>query len=384
MELYGDGIHDDTSAIQQLLDCTHTVRLTSPKVCYLISRPLRIHSNQSLVLDRFCHIKLMANSNCRMLVNAESENSNIEVIGGIWDLNNLEQGKNPFLFPHEDFPDYDGFSIYFNKVKNLRLAHITMKDPVTFAITLEHVEQFTVEDITFDFNYGNPYAVNMDGVHLNGGCKFGVIRNLKGTCYDDLVALNSPEGDPAPISDIEIDGIFAENCHSAIRMHSWEYNVENISISHIYGTYYQYCIGFSTPDGSVKTDGYFDNIVLKDIHASKAVRYSIYQKDGFYVYPLIWLQGSKLIKNISIDGIYRDEKNVAVETVGLEGGAKIENITVRNAVQKNDTGEPMPFIKNHGTIDNLNIESARIYSDELIENPGVIKNKTETDIIRGK
>ena len=58
----------------------------------------------------------------------------------------------------------------------------------------------------------------MDGVHLNGNCSFGKMTNLQGTCYDDLVALNAEEGTVGPITNIDIDGIYAEDCHSAVRL----------------------------------------------------------------------------------------------------------------------------------------------------------------------
>lgn len=46
----GDGLCDDTECIQSLLDAgISTVYLPQPTVNYLISRPLRIHSNQQLV-----------------------------------------------------------------------------------------------------------------------------------------------------------------------------------------------------------------------------------------------------------------------------------------------------------------------------------------------
>ena len=376
--LYGDGIHDDTAAIQSLIDeKKRVVKLPLPEVCYMISKPLRIHSYQKLELDRLCHIKLMDNSNCMMLVNAEEENEWIEVEGGIWDLNNLGQMKNPFLFPHDEFPEYNGFSIYFKNVKNLRMSHMTMKDPVTFAITLEYAEQFTVEDITFDFNQGNPWPVNMDGVHLNGGCKMGVIRNLKGTCYDDLVAINAPEGQKGDITDIQVDGIFAYDCHSAVRIHTGNEVIKNISISNVYGTYYQYCIGFSTPDDKQTLAGYFDNITIKNIYASKAVRYSIYQKDNDFVYPLIWIQETRTVKNLHISEFYRDEENVAVPAIWIKPSGTVENMVVSNVVQKNYTGEEIPVIKNSGSIESLTVQNIRAYDDEVIKNDGEIKNFRE-------
>ena len=51
--------------------------------------------------------------------------------------------------------------------------------------------------------------LNMDGVHLDGWCHHGKISNLRGTCFDDMVALNANDGQCAQeegdITDIDID-----------------------------------------------------------------------------------------------------------------------------------------------------------------------------------
>lgn len=380
--LYGDGIHDDTAGLQALLDeRLACVKFPQPKVCYMISAPLKIYSGQELTLDRYCHIKLMSNSNCVMLKNGDPENGdrNIEVTGGIWDLNNMEQAKNPIHFSGNPnlfmgfAPDtYNGTVISFHNVKNLRFAHLTIKDPVTFAISFNIVENFTVEDITFNFNYGNPWAVNMDGIHLCGNCRFGVIRNIKGTCYDDMVALNADEGIPGPISDIQIDGLFADDCHSAVRLLSAEYPVERVVISNVYGTYYQYCIGITKYyDG---TNGYFDSIVIKGIFAAKAPRHSVYKKDGTYIYPFIWVQSDLRVKNLNISEVYRKEKNVSVEMIGIDKGATIENLYVCSVVQENLTPGHLPLIVNQGMIENLYVNGLRNDKGDLLINNGTVNN----------
>ena len=405
--LYGDGIHDDTAALQALLDeKTAYVKFPLPKVCYLISAPLRVHSGQELHLDRYCHIKLMPNSNCVMLVNADPENGNknITVTGGIWDMNNLEQAKNPLhfdfpgnpadrgrLFCHYELasnpapfdgnrealldfhPDtyYRGVAVSFLNVENLRIARLTIKDPVTFSIMLNVVKHFTVEDITFDFNYGNPWAVNMDGVHLCGNCHFGVIRNIKGSCYDDMVAINADEGVPGPITDIQVDGLFADDCHSAVRLLSANQPVERISISNVYGTYYQYCIGITRYYAG--TNGYFDGIVLKNIFASKAPRHSVYRKDGSFVYPFIWVQSGLTVRNISIENVYRKEKNMAVETIGIDKRATVKNMVLNNIVQENLLPEQFPLLWNKGVVENLSTTGLRAQGGEVLVNDGEIK-----------
>ncbi|MCL1821284.1 MAG: hypothetical protein FWG22_00505 [Prolixibacteraceae bacterium] len=380
--LYGDGIHDDTKALQSMLDTRAAyIKFPLPKVCYFISKPLKIYSGQELSLDRYCHIKLMPMSNCVMLQNADPENgdNNITVTGGIWDLNNLEQEKNPLHFSGN--PNlmevfwkpgyYNGTVISFWNVKNLKIAHLTIKDPVTFSIMINVIEYFAVEDITFDFNYGNPWAVNMDGVHLCGNCHFGVIRNLKGSCFDDMVAINADEGEvPGPITDIQVDGLFADDCHSAVRLLSANHPVERVSISNVYGTYYQYCIGVTKYYAG--TNGYFDGIVLKNIFASKAPRHSVYRKDGSKVYPFIWVQRGLTVKNLSIENVYRKETNVAIETIGIDKGAKIEDLSLSNIVQENLLPEPFPLILNNGEIENLNTNGLRCTGGEVLTNNGSI------------
>ena len=71
--LYGDGIHDDTAAIQELIESGCEVNLPVPKKHYLISRPLELHSNLKLTLPRFAEIRLKDGSNCYMLKNAMVE-----------------------------------------------------------------------------------------------------------------------------------------------------------------------------------------------------------------------------------------------------------------------------------------------------------------------
>ena len=96
INLYGDGIHDDTMAIQEMLDTRMAVvELPVPQKHYCISATLKIHSNQTLKLGETTTIKLMPESNCLMLQNAEEDAHDIAVSGGIWDYNNKNQAPNP-------------------------------------------------------------------------------------------------------------------------------------------------------------------------------------------------------------------------------------------------------------------------------------------------
>lgn len=415
----GNGVHDDTEYIQSLLDSgKRCVHLPEPSVKYIISKPLKIHSNTSLVLDRFTEIMLAPQSNCFMLQNADYENGNenISIEGGIWNYNDQNQRPNPLVTKeykavdlktrrfHESTKysdEYLGVPMRFYKTKNLTLKSFTIKDPITFAIQMGFVEYFTIDDITFDFDLGNPVAANTDGVHIDGGCAFGHITNLKGTTYDDLVAINADDFLSAPISNITVDGIYTENCHSAVRLLSVVSPVKNISISNLYGTCFQYVIGITKHfinEGSVGT---FSNIVLKNIAVSKCIKDPVTKRVD-RLFPVIYVQSEVSIDCLSIENLSRWEYVNPVETIGICEDAHIGALSIRDSVQKNcldnenytlgkgyardvnsipernKDNNIIPFIVNNGTIDSLELSNIKA-EGEMLLNYGQINKITGLD-----
>lgn len=392
--LYGDGVHDDTAAIQERIDTAGCeLILPPPEKFYLISSTLVLPSNFTLRLPRFAEIRLAKDSNCQMLKNRmryapakrvkegypkhcyqiwafvddysdaeEDRAENISVIGGIWNCNNMEQMSNPDgyvkkrhgLSERVDPHGYTGDGLLFYNVKNLTLSGLTIKDPVRYGVTMDLISDFTVEDITFDYNLGNPMPLNMDGIHLDGRCHRGVIRNLKGACYDDLVALNAHEGICGDISDILIDGMFAENCHSAVRLLTVGQVIRNIHITNVYGTYYQYTIAL-TKFYSGETTGYFDGITLDNIYASKAPRLDYYKDwPNDTGYPFLWVQKGTVVKNLCIDTVHRREYHCAVDTLHIDEGARVEHLTLSNITVENHTeDQELSLYVNHGEVGRL-------------------------------
>jgi hypothetical protein len=385
--LYGDGIHDDTDAIQEMLDSgVCEVSLPAPEKNYVISRPLVIPSNCKLKLPRYAVIRLADGANCFMLQNKTVSKKaarlrpfstpferfmwafydelspdeadachDFEIEGGVWDFNNQNQAPNPIYGSVMNDCQYLGHTMFFYNVKRFRLSNMTFKDPANFAVMVDTGAYFTVENITFDFNFGNPYATNMDGIHLNGNCHYGVIKNLQGACYDDLVALNAHEGSGGDITNIEIDGIFAENCHSAVRLLTVNHRIAHITISNVYGSYYQYCIGF-TKFYPGETTGCFDAISLTNIHASKSIRLPVQEahmgnKD--YHFPLIWVQEGTVVNQLSIEHLHRRELVNPVDTVRVEEGALVRDLFIHDLTLENHTGAPCAKLSNAGHIERL-------------------------------
>ena len=405
--LYGDGIHDDTSAIQERIDNAGCeLALPAPAVCYLISRPLELPSKFKLSLPRYAEIRLAANSNCLMLTNKsvprhtplerkpnslypldkltevgstkyrlfgfvaersdtpEDASHDIEVQGGIWNYNNMEQALNPLHWntlnfqPDESIPNnYGGVAMLFYNVTGLTLHDLTLKDTVTFALMLDQVSYFTVSDITFDINMGNPYPWNTDGVHLDGKCAFGVIRNFKGACYDDLVALNADEGSDGAIHDITIDGLYAEDCHSAVRLLTYNNPLERVHITNVHGTYFQYCIGLTGAAG----DGYFDAISIDHVFASKAERYDRYGLNGNPIlsdsYAFIHIFDGVEVRYLRLSELHRQEKTVPAPTFLIGKGATIRRLILDGVTVENQVGGSIPLFENNGEIEQLQMQN---------------------------
>lgn len=402
--LYGDGIHDDTAAIQELIDSgVCEVALPVPKKHYLISKTLEIPSNFKFKLPRFAEIKLADGSNCFMLKNKtvskpakrqrdfisddakyiwqyydefspEKEDTchDFEIEGGIWNFNNKNQTENPLYTRKFTEPYYVGYLMLFYNVKNFRISNLTIKDTINYAITLDTASYFTIENIVFDLNDGNPLPTNMDGIHLDGNCHYATIRNIRGACYDDLVALNAYEGSGGDITNINIDGIFAENCHSAVRLLTVQQNVRHIHISNIYGTYYQYGIGI-TKFFPGETTGCFDAVTIDEFHASKSKRLPIQEVhlDNKRVqFPLIWIQDDTVVKNLTIRGLHRREYENPIDTIRIGRNAIVENFSVQNFTQENHTDTPCLKMINLGKIQGFDADEI---SEEEIDNRGSIE-----------
>ena len=395
-KLYGDGIQDDYPAIQAMLDSGEAeIYLPAPKCHYCISKALKLHSNQTLRLGETTTVKLLPNSNCFMLTNAEIDAHDIAVIGGIWDFNNKKQEANPiktrkrFEGPtHLDgnpdtfvsyTEDYRGSVFNFYSVTRLTIRDLTIKDPVTYCVEMAYIKYFTVENINFDQNLGNPTAENMDGIHIDGGCQYGCIRNVQGSCYDDVVALNADDGFDGPIQDIQIDGVFGCNSLRGVRLLSIKSPLERISISNVFGTFYQNCISLSYFYPRSGNRGKMSHITIRNIYGSNAPRIPEYNKgdNSHYDYSFVWIDSTLDIDFLSIDNLFRKEEIGCVETLKVCADTRIKTLSLSNIVYENKIGIAMPMFVNEGFIDKLYLYNVDAGEDRLLLNKGEIYSVKE-------
>lgn len=218
-----DGRTDCTAAIQKCLDQRGTVRLRGRGTA-LITDGLVIYGDTSLCLDPSFTIRL-ADKVCRSMlrttwadqryfdatfpdfvtdsafpgfVSADDSpdnwtlgepEMNIRVTGGIWDANGANNPRQDHLWGSYEFR---GFLMAIVNVKGFVLRDTTLYDSTTYFFDAALCSNFTIDNIHLDMR---ERRLNQDGIHLEGECYNGVISNIHGRTWDDMVALNG--GDSA-------------------------------------------------------------------------------------------------------------------------------------------------------------------------------------------
>jgi hypothetical protein len=367
-DLTGDGVTDDTPAIQVLLDSkAPIVYLPAPAKHYVISKSLRIYSNQTLKLDPATVIRLADNANDCMITNADFEggNKNIVISGGIWDGNNVgvhhARGSRNGASPRDFFI---GSAFILLNVENLRIEKLTVKDPEKFGIHIAACHKFTVDGITLDYN---GLEHNMDGIHVQGGCSFGRVTNIKGNTYDDMVALNADDGEyweisKGPITDIQIDGLWASDCFRAVRFLSTGTPVKRISISNVFGSYFTNTIAF-THWRLTATLPRFEDISIHNVFSAKVTDRELLGKLNRKPDQLaiIGIEGKLSFNNLTISNVFRSEwLPGAAPTIHIQQGSVIETLRLRNIQQENMTDTPLTFMHNESSILQLFIDGVVI------------------------
>lgn len=349
-KFYGNGINDDTAAIQEMLDKCGTV--TIPDGTYLITKPLIIHSNTHLVLSKHATLRLADGANCSILDNdglyTDEVNVNITIEGGIFDGNHLTQKRQKI--PNEGRPGdenedkkcdkavyisniYVLFMVRLVHTRNLHILNVTFKNPTSYAIHIADCRYFNVENITLDYDL---LRNNMDGVHIQGPARFGKIRNIFGNANDDHVALCAngtirSEITRGDIEDVDIDGIYCDNGYTGVRLLSRGDAIRNIRITNIHGEFRFYAVSL-THHYPIREDMpiLLENIHISDVYASKSrAKCDEGQRRAVENGALIWLENGITCRNVTVEKVYRNERNTETKapTVRIS-----ENVHGRNLV----------------------------------------------------
>ncbi len=367
--LYGDGIHDETKAIQELLDNCGIVRIERPGT-YLISKTLKIHSNTRLEFSPGAKLLAAPLSRCALIENdafrGEGRDENIEIIGGIWDGNCDEMGMDATYEAQHRLDDpyhpdlFKGKLVRFAHIDRIHLSKMTVRNPAGYGIQIGDVYDFVVRDIFFDYNW---HFGTTDGVHINGPAFDGVIENLCGTTNDDMVALTTYDEPHAEVTlgDIEnvyIHNVTARNGYSGIRLLSGEgYVLRSVHIDGLFGSYRHHGIVISNHNNRGET--WFDDLIIENLHISKS--HTPLTEECFRLWEpgadcdgLIDFGKGAVCGRVTVRNVYRDEKESSVGALfNFRETAKIDNLLLDNVHQTKRQGVTAPFWSNNGEITEL-------------------------------
>ena len=334
-----------TQMLQKMIDAGGIVMI--PDGNYEITAPLEVGDNTRIICSPNAVFRLADNANCPILTNRYagpgSVTRNITIDGGVWDGNNTRQNRDAYTHPLYNW----GQLICLTGTEDLTLINMTIKDPNSFGIQLTDTARFRIENIRFDCNKKNG---NQDGVHVNGWARDGSITNLFGETNDDMVALNSDEGDFTgeynDIENITIENIFGGNDGwTAVRLLSRKAHLRHITIRNIYGNYKYNVVSFThwAEDANVQHYGFFDNITIENIHAASC------RTSGIGHGGLIWFQNDiEHVGTVVINGLYRSEpaQNLNdVPTIDIEEGCNIDKLILTNVMQS--IPDDKPLIRRH-------------------------------------
>ena len=297
-----------------------------------------------------------------MITNADHDRGNegIRLVGGIWDMDNLNQSVTEYQKTRNwrgrpyrsDY--YIGVLMRFDNVKDLSIRGLTLKDPVTFGMQLGNVRQFTVEDITFDYNLKR---TNMDGVHVHGNSRWGRIANLKGTTNDDLVALNADDGGyfemtRGPIEDVSVDGVFSEDGYTAVRLLSAGSPIRRVQLANIFGTYRYNVVSFTNHRVHPGSPSTFEDISIRGVFCSKSgqgMKVDAAKPSSPHL-ALVWIDAPAVVSALTIADYHRTERVWPAENILIEPGATVECLQLCNISLINHTPGTIHVLTNKGTI----------------------------------
>ncbi len=348
-----DGLTDCTAAIQKCLDQRGEVRLRGTGTA-LISDSLVISGGTWLHLDPSFTVWLADNACCTMLrtiwadqryfedefpdfaadpdfpryagpndrpgdwVLGEPE-ENIKITGGIWDSNG---GKNPRQSYRWGSFGFRGHLMQIVNVRGFVLRDTKLYDPDAYFFEAAVLCGFTIENIMLDMRELRP---NQDGIHLEGECYNGVISNIYGRTWDDMVALNG--GDSA---------------------------------------YPKFPPGVDKPEKGTGTNrlwtpflqGKIKHVVIRDIHVCHGMT-------GYRAVRLL-STGRHQMDEITIDGIYgKYHVNAVLISSHYESSAPYGTIIVRNLAC---TVEGSPETEEHKRQGHIWLENQHVAVDTLIIN----------------
>lgn len=248
----GDGVTDDTEAIQKAL-AFNNVNISKN---YLITENLVLHSNLKVFGGGTITKKSEFNdSYLNHSIFSCTNSNNI-------DINNIVLISNSLAISVHGCSNVNITNLIINSEKYSILISDSEKNESN-GITISNIK--LENDVTI---------ISSDGIHIDGGCSNIYVTNVSGTSGDDFIALNAIEGIRKTIKNIIIDNIKCSG-YAGVRLYG-QLNcvIENVSINNSYinsdnGIRLTNIIGFTEINLNAPT---FKNIVFSNCIVDSSIR----------------------------------------------------------------------------------------------------------------
>lgn len=248
----GDGVTDDTEAIQKAL-AFNNVNISKN---YLITENLVLHSNLKIFGGGTITKKVEFNdSYLNHCIFSCTDSNNI-------DINNIVLMSNSLGISVHGCSNVNITNLIINSEKYSILISDSEKNE-SDGISISNIK--LENDVTI---------ISSDGIHVDGGCSNIYIYNVSGTTGDDFIALNAIEGIRKTIKNVIIDNIKCSG-YAGIRLYG-QLNcaIENVSISNSYinsnnGIRLTNIVGFTEINLNSPT---FNNIVFNNCIVNSSIR----------------------------------------------------------------------------------------------------------------
>ena len=155
----------------------------------------------------------------------------IFIEGGRWEESRTRRGGYGTSGMFDESRSFYGVSslFYFSNLDCLSIIGATFAHTAGFAVQVGDVSDCVFEDIAFDSCYA-------DGLHINGGTKRCLCRNISGEVGDDLVALNAYDWQNSSVNFGKIEDVWCENLdlaesspYKAMRLETGIYRYDDAS-----------------------------------------------------------------------------------------------------------------------------------------------------------
>jgi hypothetical protein len=178
------------------------------------------------------------------------------------------------------------------------------------------------------------------------------------------------------IEDVAVDGLWAKDGYTAVRLLSAGSPVRRIRLANIFGTYRYNAVSFTNHKVHPGAESTFEDISIHGLYCGKS---EVGMKadptvPGNANLSLIWIDAPAVVSGLTMSDIRRTETAWPAATLLVEPGATIKSLQLTQATVFNHTPGPLDLLVNRGTIQRLSLSQVHMEASGGPERGAVIRD----------